>query len=70
MSEDAVPRETSLESKLIEVLEKNSRTLSAQLEAQNCNCQLDRDQRKDQTDGLVAVMSKIADALGRIADKL
>ncbi|RRT51035.1 hypothetical protein B296_00018036 [Ensete ventricosum] len=59
-----------LQSRLIEVLERNSRMLTAQLEAQNMNCQLDRDQRKDQANGLLAVLGKLADALGRIADKL
>lgn len=44
--------------------------LSAQLEAQNINFQLDREQRKDHAIHLVAVLDKLADALGRIADKL
>ncbi|XP_029121842.1 trihelix transcription factor ASR3 [Elaeis guineensis] len=56
--------------KLIEVLERNSKILTAQLEAQNINCQLDRDQRKDQANSLLGVLNKLADALGRIADKL
>ncbi|XP_008791026.1 trihelix transcription factor ASR3 [Phoenix dactylifera] len=60
----------NLQSQLIEVLERNSRMLTAQLEAQNVNCQLDRDQRKDQTNSLLSVLGKLADALGRIADKL
>ncbi|XP_010249232.1 PREDICTED: trihelix transcription factor ASR3-like [Nelumbo nucifera] len=62
--------DTSLQDQLIEVLERNSRMLTAQLEVQNMNCQLDRDQRKDHADSLVAVLSKLADALGRIADRL
>ncbi|CAL9178554.1 unnamed protein product [Musa hybrid cultivar] len=62
--------DSDLQSRLIEVLERNSRMLTAQLEAQNMNCQLDRDQRKDQANGLLAVLGKLADALGRIADKL
>ncbi|KAF8400072.1 hypothetical protein HHK36_015947 [Tetracentron sinense] len=60
----------NLQDQLIGVLERNSRMLNTQLEAQNINCQLDRDQRKDHADSLVAVLSKLADALGRIADKL
>lgn len=56
--------------RLIEVLERNSKMLMAQLEAQNINCQLDRDQRKDQANSLLGVLNKLADALGRIADKL
>ncbi|RZR90746.1 hypothetical protein BHM03_00018693 [Ensete ventricosum] len=62
--------DNDLQNRLIKVLEMNSRMLTAQLEAQNINCQLDRDQRKDQTNSLLAVLGKLADALGRIADKL
>lgn len=54
----------------MEILERNGRMLSAQLEAQNTNFQLDREQRKDHMDSLVAVLDKVAGALGRIADKL
>ncbi|XP_074565179.1 trihelix transcription factor ASR3-like isoform X2 [Curcuma longa] len=59
-----------LQGRLIEVLERNSRMLTAQLEAQNLNCQLDRDLRKDQAKSLLDVLGKLADALGKIADKL
>lgn len=52
------------------VLEKNGKMLTAQLEAQNNNFALDREQRKDNADNLVAVLNKLADALARIADKL
>ncbi|KAK9278955.1 hypothetical protein L1049_028537 [Liquidambar formosana] len=62
--------ETNREDQLIKVLERNSDTLTAQLEAHNSNCQLDRDQQKDHTDSLVAALSKLTDALVRIADKL
>ncbi|PSS07620.1 Trihelix transcription factor [Actinidia chinensis var. chinensis] len=62
--------DTNLEEQLVKVLEKNSSLLNAQLEAQNMNYQLDREQRKDQNDSLVAALSKIRDALGRIVDKL
>eukprot|EP00268_Persea_americana_P010659 TRINITY_DN14347_c2_g2_i2.p1 TRINITY_DN14347_c2_g2~~TRINITY_DN14347_c2_g2_i2.p1 ORF type:complete len:326 (-),score=79.79 TRINITY_DN14347_c2_g2_i2:105-1082(-) len=61
---------SNLQDQLIEVLEQNSRMLIAQIEAQNTNCQLDRDQRKDHSDSLVGVLGKLADALDRIADKL
>ncbi|KAM7269048.1 hypothetical protein ACFE04_024545 [Oxalis oulophora] len=62
--------EASVQSQLIDVLEKNGRMLSAQLEAQNNNFQLDREQRKDYADNIVSVLSKLADAIGKIADKL
>ncbi|KAK8648124.1 hypothetical protein V6N13_128886 [Hibiscus sabdariffa] len=55
---------------LIDVLEKNGKMLVAQLEAQNNNFHQDMEQRKDHGDNLVAVLNKLADALGRIADKL
>ncbi|XP_077227362.1 trihelix transcription factor ASR3-like [Tasmannia lanceolata] len=61
---------TNLQGQLIEVLERNSRTLTTQLEVQNVNWQLDRDQRKGHAESLVGVLSKLADSLGRIADKL
>lgn len=62
--------EAILQEELIGILEKNGKLLTAQLEAQNMNFQLDREQRKHHADGLVAVLNKLADALGRIADKL
>ncbi|KAL2323793.1 hypothetical protein Fmac_022851 [Flemingia macrophylla] len=62
--------EETLRYQLIDVLERNGKMLSAQLEAQNINFQLDREQRKDHGSNLVAVLDKLADALGRIADKL
>ena len=55
---------------LIHVLERNGKMLTAVLEAQNTNFQLDREQRKDHANGLVAVLNKLADALVKIADKL
>ncbi|KAL7161946.1 hypothetical protein ACSBR2_042427 [Camellia fascicularis] len=62
--------DTNLEERFIKVLEKNSNMLNAQLEAQNINYQLDREQRKEQNDSLVGALSKITDALGMIANKL
>ncbi|KAJ1382439.1 Myb-like domain [Sesbania bispinosa] len=62
--------EETLQYQLIDVLERNGKILSTQLEAQNINFQLDREQRKDYACNLVAVLDKLADALGRIADKL
>ncbi|KAJ9676506.1 hypothetical protein PVL29_021835 [Vitis rotundifolia] len=62
--------ETNMEEQLIKVLERNSKMLTAQLEAQNVNSQLDRDQRKDHANSLVAALSKLTDAIVRIADKL
>ncbi|XP_044507706.1 trihelix transcription factor ASR3-like isoform X2 [Mangifera indica] len=61
---------SNLQCQLMNVLEKNGKMLTAQLEAQNNNFALDREQRKDNADNLVAVLNKLADALARIADKL
>ncbi|XP_021722993.1 trihelix transcription factor ASR3-like [Chenopodium quinoa] len=55
---------------LCQVLEKNGRILSAQLDAYNINLKLDREERRDHANSLVAVLNKLADSLGRIADKL
>jgi hypothetical protein len=44
--------------------------VATQLEVQNINSQLDREQRKDQASSLHSVLGKMADALYRIADKL
>jgi hypothetical protein len=62
--------ETDHHTQLLQVLERNSRMVAAQLEAQNINLQLDRVQRKEQTDSLLGVLNKLADSLSKIADKL
>lgn len=61
---------TSLKKLLIKVLEKNFTMMNAQLEAQFMNTELDREQKKNQDGNLVDAFTKIADALGKIADKL
>ncbi|KAJ0240133.1 Trihelix transcription factor ASR3 [Hirschfeldia incana] len=60
----------SMQNQLIEILERNGQLLVAQLEVQNTNLKLDREQRKDHGDNLVAVLNKLADAVAKIADKL
>ncbi|XP_055814636.1 trihelix transcription factor ASR3-like isoform X2 [Solanum dulcamara] len=55
---------------LVRALERNGKLVSSQLEAQNMHFEQDREQRKGHVDNLVAVLTKLADALGRIADKL
>ncbi|KAK9090004.1 hypothetical protein Sjap_023181 [Stephania japonica] len=69
-SSDNDNNDLSLQDQLIQILERNNRMLTAHLEAQNINNQLDRDQRKEQADGLITVLNKLADAMGRIADKM
>lgn len=60
----------SLQTRLVNSIEKNCKLISEQLLVQDRNSRLDRDQRKDQANGLLAVLGKLADALGKIADKL
>lgn len=62
--------DANLEDQLIKVLDRNASMLNAQLEAQNMNCQLDRNQQKDHNENLVLALNKITDALIKIADKL
>ncbi|KAK3183247.1 hypothetical protein Dsin_030533 [Dipteronia sinensis] len=62
--------DTNMEDQLIKVLQKNSSMLTAQLEAQNINSQLDRDQRKEQSVSLAAAINNLTDALVKIANKL
>ncbi|KAL5552592.1 hypothetical protein UlMin_039993 [Ulmus minor] len=62
--------ENSLQTQLIDVLDRNGKVLATHLEAQNNHFQLDREQRKHHSDSLVAVLNKLADALVRISDKL
>ncbi|XP_011040388.1 PREDICTED: uncharacterized protein LOC105136660 [Populus euphratica] len=59
-----------LEDRLINVLGRNMGMLNSQLKAQNINCQLDREQRKDHNDSLVSALNKLTDAIVKIADKL
>ncbi|XP_061952485.1 trihelix transcription factor ASR3-like [Populus nigra] len=59
-----------LEDRLIKVLGRNMSMLNSQLKAQNINCQLDREQRKDHNDSLVSALNKLTDAIVKIADKL
>ncbi|PAN37885.1 hypothetical protein PAHAL_7G130700 [Panicum hallii] len=61
---------TNLQGQLVEILDRSSQMVAAQLEAQNINSRLDREQRKEQVSSLLGVLGKVADALYRIADKL
>ncbi|KAJ7957174.1 trihelix transcription factor ASR3-like [Quillaja saponaria] len=60
----------NFEDQLIQALNSNTDTLKSHLGSHNINCQLDRDLRKEQTNCLLAALSELTDALGRIADKL
>ncbi|XP_062110859.1 trihelix transcription factor ASR3 [Humulus lupulus] len=70
MTFDGDGGETSLQNQLIDVLERNGKAVASHLDAQNTHFQLDREQRKNHSDSLVAVLNKLADALVRISEKL
>lgn len=55
---------------LFTLLENNSKVLTAHVDSQNLNSHLDRTQRKEHAENLVGVLGKLAEALGKIADKL
>ncbi|GKV17423.1 hypothetical protein SLEP1_g27937 [Rubroshorea leprosula] len=55
---------------LIKVLERNGSLINEQIQAQNTNCQLDRDQGKEHTESLIAAINKLTEAVVKIANKL
>ncbi|CAL0308324.1 unnamed protein product [Lupinus luteus] len=62
--------EETLQSQLIDVMERNGKMVQDQLESRNMNFELDMQQQKDTASNIVNVLDKLANALGRIADKL
>ncbi|KAJ6294372.1 hypothetical protein OIU76_022446 [Salix suchowensis] len=58
-------RDPDLEDRLIRVLGRNMSMLNSQLEAQNINCQLDREQRNDHNDSLARALSTASTSLAR-----
>lgn len=70
-SADSPTEETdNFKSQLCSMLETSSRVLTAHVESQNANSQLDRNQRKEHMESLVGVLGKLADAVGKIAERL
>ncbi|GAB2289344.1 hypothetical protein Dimus_023649 [Dionaea muscipula] len=59
-----------MKEEIMKVLDANSKMLKTQLDLHNNNSQWDREQRKEDTKSLVAVVTKLTEALGKIADKL
>ncbi|KAL3685831.1 hypothetical protein R1sor_003853 [Riccia sorocarpa] len=51
-------------------IQAHNSNIQAQIEAHNLNSQLDRTQRKEQAESLVGVLGKLAEAIGKIAEKL
>lgn len=62
--------DSDVEESLIETLKRNTNLLSLQLEEQKLNFQLDREQRKNQHDSIIAALAKVTEALEKIANKL
>lgn len=56
--------------RLTETLERGTRLVAAQLEAQTIQLQMDRDQRKEQFDGLLKAFNRLADGVMKIAEKI
>ncbi|KAI5070751.1 hypothetical protein GOP47_0015094 [Adiantum capillus-veneris] len=68
---ESIAEETDdFKSQLYSMLETSSRLLTAHVESQNANSQLDRNQRKEHMDSLVNVLGKLADAVGKLAERL
>ncbi|KAL8497387.1 hypothetical protein ACS0TY_020905 [Phlomoides rotata] len=59
-----------VEDLLITALERNTNLLNSQLEDQKLKYQLDRDQQKDRHDSLITALTKMTDALEKIANKI
>ncbi|KAJ3678230.1 hypothetical protein LUZ60_002033 [Juncus effusus] len=55
--------------KLIQTLERGTRLIAAQLDANNIQAQLDRDLRRQEMDKLLKVFNRIADSVEKIARK-
>lgn len=62
--------DSDVEESLIETLKRNTNLLSLQLGEQKLNFQLDREQRKNQHDSIIAALAKVTEALEKIANKL
>lgn len=70
-SVDAANEETvDFKSHIFSMLQTSSAVLTAHVESQNVNSRLDREQRKEHMEGLVGVLHKLADALGKVAERL
>ncbi|KAL9256910.1 Trihelix transcription factor ASR3-like protein [Drosera capensis] len=59
-----------MKKEIFKVLDANSKMIKEQLEIHNNNWTLDREQRKEDSKSLAAALNKLAEAIGKIADKL
>ncbi|KAL9170009.1 hypothetical protein ABFS82_04G116700 [Erythranthe guttata] len=63
-------RNSDVEDLLVKALERNTNLLNAHFDEQKLNFQLDRDRQNSQHDSLIAALTKVTDALEKIANKL
>ncbi|KAK9668978.1 hypothetical protein RND81_13G100500 [Saponaria officinalis] len=63
-------KSNDIEAEMMRVLEENNKMVNAQLEIHNKNVKLDREQRKETNDVLVAALGKLTNVLVKIAEKL
>ncbi|KAL9243366.1 hypothetical protein vseg_017261 [Gypsophila vaccaria] len=64
------PKPDDTEAEMMQVLEETNKMVNTQLDIHSKNVQLDREQRKETTDVLVAALGKLTDVLVKIAEKL
>ncbi|GAB2213460.1 hypothetical protein Drorol1_Dr00021505 [Drosera rotundifolia] len=65
-----VSEKDDMKKEIFKVLDANSKMIKEQLEIHNNNWQLDREQRKKDSKSLAAALNKLAEAIGKMADKL
>ncbi|KAL6553890.1 hypothetical protein OROMI_019563 [Orobanche minor] len=63
-------RNTNVDESFVKDLERNTNLMKAQHEERNMNRRVDREEKKEQHDGLMTTLGKIVDALEKIANKL
>ncbi|KAJ4798567.1 Trihelix transcription factor GTL1-like protein [Rhynchospora pubera] len=69
-AEEVQPEHFKLIKRLTETMERGTRLVAAQLEAQTIQLQIDRNQRKEQFDELLKAFNRLADGITKIAEKL
>ncbi|KAF3337125.1 trihelix transcription factor GT-2-like protein [Carex littledalei] len=67
---DVQTEDTKLIKRLTETIDRGTRLVAAQLEAQTMQTQMNSEQRKEQSDGFLKALNRLADGVMKIADKL
>lgn len=60
---------SDMDNQLIKALERNTDLMNELLKAQNRSLEIDREQRKERHENLMGALTKITDAIEKIADK-